>query len=64
MTSVAVITGVSRGIGAATSLLMAKNESSLCINYLNNQAAAEEIIQQAKSEGVAAIAVPADVSGE
>lgn len=35
MNKVVIVTGGGRGIGAATSILLAKNGYSVCVNYLN-----------------------------
>ena len=59
-----VITGASRGIGAATALLFAKNDYAVCVNYLNNANAANEVVGKIKSMGGTAIAVQADVNKE
>ncbi|EIC30713.1 MULTISPECIES: SDR family oxidoreductase [Methylomicrobium] len=64
MNKVLVITGGSRGIGAATALLAAAREYTVCINYRKNQAAAEAVVDEIKSKGGNAIAVAADVSLE
>lgn len=41
-----LITGGSKGIGAATSLLLAKNGANVAINYSSDSAAAEKVVQQ------------------
>lgn len=64
MSKISLITGASRGIGAATALLLAKQGHDLCINYRSNQTQAEEICSWAKGFGVRAITVQADVSDE
>jgi len=61
---IVVITGASRGIGAATALLFAKNNYAVCVNYLNNADAANEVVGKIKSMGGTAIAVQADVNKE
>lgn len=61
---VALITGASRGIGAATALLLAQNGYDICINYLNSKDKADEIIKQASSFGVKAFAIQADLAQE
>jgi NAD(P)-dependent dehydrogenase (short-subunit alcohol dehydrogenase family) len=64
MRKVAVITGASRGIGAATALRLASDGFDVCINYLHNKVAADLVVESAKSKGVKAISVQADISEE
>ncbi|GMM84905.1 SDR family oxidoreductase [Pseudoalteromonas sp. MTN2-4] len=59
-----VITGASRGIGAATALLFAKNNYAVCVNYLNSVDTAEAVVSEIKAMGGTAIAVQADVNKE
>jgi len=59
-----IITGASRGIGAATALLAADAGVSVCINYRQDRDAAEAIVSQILGTGQQAIAVAADVSNE
>jgi len=61
---VVVITGGSRGIGAATSLLAAKNGYSVVVNYKDNKAAASQVVEEITDAGGRAIAVPGDVGVE
>ena len=42
----ALITGGSKGIGAAAALLLAKNGANVAINYSSDASAAEEIVKQ------------------
>jgi 3-oxoacyl-[acyl-carrier protein] reductase len=58
----AVITGGSRGIGAATALMFAQAGANIVVNYLNRKDAALEIVETAKRFGVGGLAVQADVS--
>ena len=51
----ALITGGSKGIGAATSLLLAKNGANVAINYSSDSAAAEKIVQQIGADKCIAI---------
>lgn len=59
-----LVTGGSRGIGAATARLAAKREYAVCINYRSNHAAAEAVVQAIEQAGGQAIAVQADVASE
>jgi NAD(P)-dependent dehydrogenase (short-subunit alcohol dehydrogenase family) len=61
---VALITGGSRGIGAATAVLAASQGWAVAVNYLANQAAAEAVVQQIRAQGGQAIAVQGDVAHE
>ena len=64
MNKVMVITGASRGIGAATALLAAKRGYALGVNYRQNRAAAESVVSEIVKGGGRAIALPADISIE
>lgn len=64
MDKVIVITGASRGIGAATARLAAARGYAVCVNYLKNRAAAEAVAAEITSAGGRAIAVAADVAVE
>jgi NAD(P)-dependent dehydrogenase (short-subunit alcohol dehydrogenase family) len=64
MTRVALITGGSRGIGAATARLAAARGYAVCVNYLRNAAAAEAVVDDIRQRGGSAVAVGADVANE
>jgi NAD(P)-dependent dehydrogenase (short-subunit alcohol dehydrogenase family) len=64
MSGILVVTGASRGIGAATALLAARRGYAVCVNYLQNRAAADEVVASVADAGGRAIAVAADVSVE
>ena len=59
---VLIVTGGSRGIGAATSLKAAQMGYSVCINYEKNSKTANQIVGEINSNGGKAIAVQADIS--
>ncbi|KAJ5573672.1 uncharacterized protein N7459_008099 [Penicillium hispanicum] len=61
---VALVTGSSRGIGAAIALKFAQHGANIAINYVSSAAAAESIAEQVRAQGVRAITVRADVSHE
>lgn len=61
---VMVITGGSRGIGAATARLAAAQGYAVCISYVRDRAAANDVVDSIKSNGGEAIAVQADVASE
>ena len=64
MEKVLIITGASRGIGAATACLAAKQGYAVCVNYLRNQNAAHSVVNSIAQSGGKAIAVAADVASE
>ena len=64
MKKVIVITGGSRGIGAATAYLAAERGYAVCVNYLHNREAAKSVIESIEQLGSKAIAVAADVACE
>ena len=61
---VALITGGSRGIGAATALLAAGRGFAVAVNYTANSLAADEVVRQIRAGGGTAITVQADVGVE
>lgn len=61
---VMIVTGGSRGIGAATVRLAAAHGFAVCVNYRENRSAADELVQSIVASGGRAIAVAADVSVE
>ena len=64
MSRVALVTGGSRGIGAACALLAAKDGWAVAVNYTQNSLAADEVVRQIRSAGGTAMAVQADVGDE
>src|SRR5260370_23189517 len=61
---IALITGASRGIGAATARLAAGQGYAVCVNYRQDRAAACALVAEIERTGGRAIAVAADVSSE
>jgi len=61
---VLLITGSSRGIGAATARLAAARGYAVCVNYLRDRSAAEAVVQDIRNDGGRAIAVAGDVASE
>ena len=59
-----LVTGGSRGIGAATALLAARQGYAVAVNYTSNVAAADAVVQQICASGGRAIAMQADVAVE
>ena len=64
MKRVLIVTGGSRGIGHATSVLAAEAGWDVCVNYLSNKARADETVARIKATGKRAIAVQADINNE
>lgn len=64
MEQVLLITGGSRGIGAATALLAARRGYAVAVNYASHSIAADEIVRIIRAEGGTAITVQADVGNE
>lgn len=64
MDKILLITGASRGIGAATARLAAARGYRICINYHHQQAAAESVLHDIHQLGAEAIALKADISDE
>lgn len=61
---VMLVTGGSRGIGAATALLAGSRGYAVCVNYHQRSDAAEAVVQAIRAQGGQAIAVQADMAQE
>lgn len=64
MDQVLLVTGGSRGIGAATALLAASKGYAVAVNYSANSLAADEVVRQIRAAGGTALTVQADVADE
>lgn len=64
MSKVVLITGGSRGIGAAAALLVARQGFAVAVNYASNSMAAEAVVRQIREGGGQALSVQADVAKE
>ncbi|NUU00797.1 SDR family oxidoreductase [Herbaspirillum robiniae] len=61
---VIIVTGGSRGIGAATAKLAGQRGYAVAVNYLSNREAAEAVAEEIRKGGAKAITVAGDVSKE
>ena len=61
---IALVTGASRGIGAATARLLAERGLDVAINYTRNVAAAHAVAADVRTHGRRALLVQADVADE
>ena len=61
---VTLVTGASRGIGAACARLAAAAGHAVCVNYTRDATAAESVVAAIRTQGGRAVAVQADVADE
>src|SRR5512134_100708 len=58
---VVLVTGASRGIGAATAALLARHGAAVAVNYLRSEGKAADVVDGIRKAGGTAVAVRADV---
>jgi NAD(P)-dependent dehydrogenase (short-subunit alcohol dehydrogenase family) len=61
---VVIVTGGSRGIGAATARLLGQEKAAVVVNYRNAKAEADAVVRDIKTSGGRAIAVQGDMGNE
>jgi NAD(P)-dependent dehydrogenase (short-subunit alcohol dehydrogenase family) len=59
---VAIVTGASKGIGAATAISLASEGAKVVVNYASSAEGANKVVENIRSNGGAAIAAKADIS--
>lgn len=64
MSEILLVTGGSRGIGAATALLAARRGYAVAVNYTSNRAAADDVVATIRAGGGRAEALQGDVADE
>lgn len=64
MGEILLVTGGSRGIGAATAILAARKGYAVAVNYTRAEAAADEVVRTIRAAGGKAVAIQGDVADE
>ena len=64
MSQVVIVTGGSRGIGAATARLAAERGYDVAVNYMANEEAAQRVVRDIEAKGRRAVAIKGDIARE
>jgi len=64
MSKLVLVTGSSRGIGAASAIRLASAGYDVCVNYVRDVDAANKVVEEIESRGKRALAIQADLSQE
>ncbi|ANN76600.1 SDR family oxidoreductase [Bordetella flabilis] len=64
MQKVMLVTGASRGIGAATAVMAAQRGYAVCVNYKQNADAAQAVVGRIEAAGGRAVAIKGDMAVE
>jgi NAD(P)-dependent dehydrogenase (short-subunit alcohol dehydrogenase family) len=59
-----IVTGASRGIGAAIARMVGAKGFPVAVNYVKNKPAADQVVREIESKGGRAIAIPGDIGRE
>src|SRR5271156_4514700 len=59
-----IVTGASRGIGAAVARALAVGGHNVAVNFISDKAAAQRVVEELRGLGAQALAIRADVSNE
>src|SRR5437762_2194725 len=61
---IVIVTGASRGIGAATARLLGREKASVVVNYRSAKGEADAVVNDIKASGGEAFAIQGDVGSE
>jgi NAD(P)-dependent dehydrogenase (short-subunit alcohol dehydrogenase family) len=64
MSQIVIVTGASRGIGAATARLLGREKAAVVVNYRNAKTEADAVVNDIEASGGEAVAVQGDIGNE